>query len=52
VRRTGSDDPRTLARDGLIGLGFAPQEADELLDRAEGDSAEDLIADALKAAAR
>ena len=52
VRRTVSDDPRTLARDGLIGLGFGPQEADELLEGAEGDSAEDLIAGALKGAAR
>ena len=52
VRRTASDDPRTLARDGLVGLGFGPQEVDELLDRAEGDTAEELIADALKGAAR
>ena len=52
VRRTASDDPRTLARDGLIGLGFGPQEADELLDRAEGDTTEDLIADALRGAAK
>ena len=51
VTRTASDDPRTLARDGLLGLGFAPQEADELLDRAEGETPEDLIADALRAAA-
>ena len=52
VRRVASDDPRTLARDGLVGLGFGPQEVDELLDRAEGDTAEDLIADALKGAPR
>ena len=52
VRRVASDDPRTLARDGLVGLGFGPQEVDELLDRAEGDTAEDLIADALRGAAR
>ena len=52
VRRTASDDPRTLARDGLVGLGFGPQEVDELLDRAEGDTPEDLIADALRGAAR
>ena len=51
VRRTSSDDPRTLARDGLLGLGFGPQEADELLDRAEGETAEDLIAGALKGVA-
>jgi holliday junction DNA helicase RuvA len=50
VRRTVSDDPRTLAREGLLGLGFTPQEADKLLDGAEGQSAEDLIAGALKGA--
>jgi holliday junction DNA helicase RuvA len=50
VRRTGSDDPRALAREGLLGLGFTAQEADELLDRTAGESAEDLIAGALKAA--
>jgi len=50
VRRAASDDPRGLAREGLIGLGFGPQEADELLEEASGDSPEDLIAGALKAA--
>jgi Holliday junction DNA helicase RuvA len=45
-----SDEPRSMAREGLVGLGYGPQEADELLDSAEGDSAEDLIASALKAA--
>jgi holliday junction DNA helicase RuvA len=50
VRRTASDDPRTLAREGLVGLGFNPQEADGLLDGAEGDTPEDLIAEALRAA--
>jgi hypothetical protein len=33
-----------LARDGLVGLGFSPQEADKLLDGAPGDTPEDLIA--------
>jgi Holliday junction DNA helicase RuvA len=62
VRRTADDDPRTLAREGLLGLGFGPQEADELLEKAvgqvakrpvgaEGPAAEDLIAAALRAAA-
>ena len=51
VRRTSSDDPHSLAREGLLGLGFAPQEADDMLDDASGESPEDLIADALKAAA-
>ena len=52
----GEDDldrslrPRTLAREGLVGLGYSPQEVDRLLDEVEGDSAEDLIAEALRAA--
>jgi holliday junction DNA helicase RuvA len=47
---TRSDDPRTLAREGLVGLGFSPQEADALLDKADGDTPEDLIAGALRSA--
>jgi Holliday junction DNA helicase RuvA len=50
VRHTPTDDPRTLAREGLLGLGFSPQEADGLLDEAAGDTPEDLISEALKAA--
>lgn len=49
---TRGDDPRMLARDGLVGLGFSHQEADRLLDGAPGDSPEDLIAHALKGARR
>jgi Holliday junction DNA helicase RuvA len=51
IRRAG-DDPRMLARDGLVGLGFSPQEADKLLDGAPGETPEDLIAQALKGARR
>lgn len=47
---TKSDDPRVLARQGLESLGFSAQEADELLDKADGESPEELIAGALKAA--
>ncbi|HEV2075600.1 MAG TPA: Holliday junction branch migration protein RuvA [Thermoleophilaceae bacterium] len=47
---TRSDDPRTLAREGLVGLGFGADEADRLLDRADGETPEDLIAGALRAA--
>ncbi len=47
---TRGDDPRTLAREGLVGLGFTPQEADRLLDGASGTTPEALIAEALKAA--
>jgi Holliday junction DNA helicase RuvA len=50
VRHTPSDDPRTLAREGLLGLGFSPQEADGLLDEAAGETPEDLISEALRAA--
>jgi Holliday junction DNA helicase RuvA len=46
---TKSDDPRVLARQGLESLGFSVQEADEMLDKADGESPEDLIAAALKA---
>jgi Holliday junction DNA helicase RuvA len=47
-----SDDPRTLAREGLLGLGFTPQEAEELLDSAAGEQPEELIASALRMARR
>jgi Holliday junction DNA helicase RuvA len=50
VRRTPTDDPRTLAREGLLGLGFTSGEADGMLDHADGETPEDLIAAALKAA--
>jgi Holliday junction DNA helicase RuvA len=45
-----ADDGRALARAGLIELGYAPGEADGLLLDAEGDSAEQLIAHALRLA--
>jgi holliday junction DNA helicase RuvA len=47
---TKTDDPRTLARQGLVGLGFSAQEADELLADAAGETPEDLIGEALRAA--
>jgi holliday junction DNA helicase RuvA len=48
---TGSEGatPRAEAREGLLGLGYTPLEAARLLDRAAGESAEDLIASALRA---
>jgi holliday junction DNA helicase RuvA len=48
----GADDPRILAREGLVGLGFSVQEAEALLDGAPGESPEDLIAHALRGARR
>jgi Holliday junction DNA helicase RuvA len=46
---TKTDDPRSLARQGLVGLGFSAQEADELLSEAGGDTPEELIGEALRA---
>jgi Holliday junction DNA helicase RuvA len=47
---TRSDDPRAVAREGLIGLGYSATEVDELLDGADGDAPEALIAHALRTA--
>ena len=44
-------DQRSLARDGLMHLGYTLTEAERLLDRAEGQSAEELIGAALRRAA-
>jgi Holliday junction DNA helicase RuvA len=48
VRR--SDDPFSMAREALVGLGYEPAEIDLLLAGARGDSAEELIAHALRSA--
>jgi len=47
-----TDDPRRLARDGLLELGFPPAEAEALLADAAGASAEELMAAALRSARR
>ncbi len=52
IRVVRADDPMAMAREGLIGLGYTAQEAEELLDGATGESPEDLIAHALRSAAR
>jgi Holliday junction DNA helicase RuvA len=43
-------DERSLARDGLVNLGYEPLEAEQLLDGIEGAGAEELIATALRKA--
>jgi holliday junction DNA helicase RuvA len=43
-------EPRVLARDGLMHLGYTLTEADKLLDGVEGESAEILISSALRKA--
>ncbi len=50
ARRGEAPDPRMLAREGLLELGYALGEAEELLRDAQGESAEDLIGHALRAA--
>jgi Holliday junction DNA helicase RuvA len=47
---TRADDPRRLARDGLVELGFTVVEADDLLRDAPDGTPEALIARALRAA--
>ncbi|HYH52990.1 MAG TPA: Holliday junction branch migration protein RuvA [Solirubrobacterales bacterium] len=43
-------DARTLARDGLVNLGYAPLEAEQLLAGVEGTEPQDLVAAALRKA--
>ena len=43
-------DPRSLARDGLVNLGYSPSEAEELLGDADSEQPEELIAEALRRA--
>ena len=50
ARRGGPADERSLARAGLLELGYEPVEADELLRESDGESAQELIASALRLA--
>jgi Holliday junction DNA helicase RuvA len=50
IRATRSNDPRGIAREGLIGLGYSPQEVESLLDGLVGDTPEQLISEALRTA--
>jgi holliday junction DNA helicase RuvA len=52
VRVTRSNDPRSLAREALIGLGYTAEEVDRLLDGVTGEEPEELIAAALRSARR
>jgi Holliday junction DNA helicase RuvA len=46
----GGGDARTLARDGLVNLGYTHAEAEQLLDGAASEDPEELIAAALRRA--
>jgi Holliday junction DNA helicase RuvA len=49
LRRTVAEDaPRELAREGLLELGFAPPEVERLLADVAGETAEELLAAALR----
>jgi Holliday junction DNA helicase RuvA len=48
---SGPEDPRSLAREGLLNLGYTPQEAERLLGGAVGESPEELVQAALRRAA-
>jgi Holliday junction DNA helicase RuvA len=50
ITASRGDEPRTLARDGLVELGFSLEEAERLLSGASGDTPEDLLQQALRAA--
>ena len=53
VRRSGEEvAPRVLARDGLLELGYGVGEVEQLLAAADGDTAEELLAGALRASRR
>jgi Holliday junction DNA helicase RuvA len=43
-------DPHSMARDGLVNLGYSPAEAEELLDQIEESEPEEMVAAALRRA--
>jgi len=51
LEASGESDPRALARDGLVNLGYAPLEAEQLLDGIDGAEPQELVAAALRRAA-
>ena len=51
VRADGEEDPRSLAREGLLNLGYTPVEVERLLEGAAGESPEEIVQAALRKAA-
>jgi len=49
ITASRSNDPRSIAREGLLGLGYSMQEVESLLSGLVGDTPEELISEALKA---
>jgi len=52
ITRTSPENPRALAREGLLGLGFSLSEAELLLQGAPGETPEAMISHALKVSRR
>jgi Holliday junction DNA helicase RuvA len=50
VSEGGEEDPRSLARDGLLNLGYTPVEAERLLAAAKGETPEEIVQAALRSA--
>jgi holliday junction DNA helicase RuvA len=50
VTATEQGDARSLARDGLVNLGYAPLEAEQLLEGLQSDDPQELISSALRKA--
>ncbi|HEU4658008.1 MAG TPA: Holliday junction branch migration protein RuvA [Capillimicrobium sp.] len=48
IAAVAADDPRAVARDGLLGLGYSASEVESLLAAADGETAEELLASALR----
>jgi Holliday junction DNA helicase RuvA len=51
-RQAGEEDARSLAREGLLNLGYTPPEAEQLLAESDGESPEEIVQSALRRAAR
>jgi holliday junction DNA helicase RuvA len=51
IAAAGDDDSRSLAREGLLNLGYTPPEVEKLLAAAEGESPEEIVQSALRSAA-
>ncbi len=47
----GEEDPRAMAREGLLNLGYTPPEAEKLLAGADGESPAEIVQAALRRAA-
>jgi Holliday junction DNA helicase RuvA len=47
----GEGDARSLAREGLLNLGYTPPEAEKLLAESDGESPEEIVQSALRRAA-